>query len=234
MNGLNLVTGENVVGYIFDSTWKPIVCSRSLSLSLSTAYLKTSVSGSGADETIEPTENSATANIDGLVSLQEPGTLSLADLQALQESHTPLLFRFQRTSLAGNVYTSQAMFFIVSSQDTGSFDGMNTFTIEMRRTGSIIQIYVPTPNPLNSNKVKRYPALNVSLSMAGGEVSFTSSLLIGKDILSVVKDGMGQAIIITSGIPVGKECLYDTTTGTFTFAVQFETGEEAYVLFQDI
>jgi hypothetical protein len=233
MNPLNLVPGINVVGYIFDSTWKPFVCSRSLSRTVTTATIKTSVSGSGANETIEPTENSATVSIDGLVSLQEPGTLSLVDLQALQDNRTPLLFRFVRTSMAGNVYTSQEMFYITSSQDTGSFDGLNTFTVQMQRTGPTVQIFTPTTS-LNTNKVKRYPVLDASLSMAGGELSFTSSLLIGKDILSVVKDGMGQATIITSGIPVGKECLYDLSTGTFTFAVQFEAGEEAYVLYQDI
>lgn len=231
---MSIVLGKDAVGFIYDGSWKPWVCARSISYTINTEYIKTSVSGSGKDETIEPTENSATATLEGVVSLMEPGTLSLADLQVMQEAHTKFLFRYQRTDQSGNVYTSEAFFFILSSTDTGSFDGLNTFTVEMRRTGSTSIVYVPTPNPLNSNKVKRYPTIGNSLGVSVGDTSFSSSLLIGKDILEVVKDGLGQAILITSGTPVGKEAKYTTSTGTIEFAVQFEAGEEAYVLYQDI
>ena len=65
--------------------------------------------------------------------------------------------------------------------------------------------------------------------------SFAVASLIGKDILEVVKDGIGFCKIITSGTPVSKEVKYTSSTGTFEFAIPFDSGEESpYVLYQDI
>lgn len=63
----------------------------------------------------------------------------------------------------------------------------------------------------------------------GGEVSFTNSLLIGKNIFAAFKDGI-QQVIVTSG-PVGKEVSIDIVTGEVVFGIQFETGEIATILY---
>lgn len=225
---MSLVQGKDAIAYIYDSVWKPVVCIRNVSFSIATEFVKTSVSGSGKDETVEPTENSCTGSMEGLVSLEEPGTLSLSDLQSYQEAHTKFLLRFQRTAADGSIYTSEAYFYISNSTDTGSFDGMNTFTIEVRRSGSITRIFTPTPT-LNTKPVKRYDYTGI-----GAETSFTSALLIGKSIIEVVKDGLGRAEIVTSGTPVNNEVKYITSTGGFEFPQDFQTGEKAYVIYQDI
>lgn len=63
----------------------------------------------------------------------------------------------------------------------------------------------------------------------GGEVSFTNSLLIGKNIFAAFKDGI-QQVIVTSG-PVGKEVSIDIVTGEVVFGIQFENGEIATMLY---
>lgn len=233
---MSLVKGEDVIVYIYDSAWKPLVCGRSSSRDLVTEYIKTSVSGSGINETIVPTENSETLEVEGLVNLEEPGTFSKADLDAVQESHQRLLIRRETTDQSGNVYTREAHYYITRSTDTGSFDGMNTFSAEFRRTGPTLLVYTPT-TPLNNNKVKRYPANGDSLNMVGGELYFESVLLLNKDVIEVVKDGLGHAKIILTGTPVGKEALYTPSIGgkgRITFGIDFQAGEEGYVLYQDI
>ena len=63
----------------------------------------------------------------------------------------------------------------------------------------------------------------------GGEVSFTNSLLIGKNIFAAFKDGIQQVIV--TGTPVGKEVSIDIVTGEVVFGIQFETGEIATILY---
>ena len=202
-------------------------------LDVSTATIETSVSGSGAWATFLPTKHSWTGSMDGVVTLSEVNKLSLADLRSRQYARTLLLLRFQRTATDGTVYTEQGNAYITDSSDTGAYGGVNSFTIQLQGTGPLVQIYTPVVTT-NTYKVKRYPNVGSTAPAAGGETSFVISALIGKDILSVTKDGMGNNDIILSGTPVAKEVKYDTTTGTFTWAVPFETGENYFILYQDI
>lgn len=69
----------------------------------------------------------------------------------------------------------------------------------------------------------------------GNENQFTSSLLIGKTILSFKKDGIGYSPIITTLTdPVNKELRYFDYSGNFTVAQNYEPGEKAIILYQDI
>jgi hypothetical protein len=68
---------------------------------------------------------------------------------------------------------------------------------------------------------------------AGGEYFFTNSLLIGKDILSVKKDGIGCSRIVQGVDPVAKQARYFNALGRMWFAFPFEPGEMGIVLYQD-
>jgi len=226
---MSLVRGQNVVVLIFDGgVWKHYACGRSCTFNISTEFIETSVAGHGKTSTFAPTKNSFTGSIDGLMDLNPSGKLSFPDLQQRQLAHQILLMRWQRTDESGNVYTSEANFYISNSTDEGSFDNANIFSIELKGTGTPIQVFTPTAT-LNSSKVKREPLTGV-----GGENTITKPALIGKDILEVVKDGLGYAKIILTGTPIGKEVKYTSSTGSFEFAQQWEPGEEGYVLYQDI
>lgn len=66
----------------------------------------------------------------------------------------------------------------------------------------------------------------------GGESSFSSDELIGKDILSVIRDGDGCSKIVSVS-PTNNQAQYVISTGTIAFASQLDSGTEVLVLFQD-
>lgn len=228
------VRGKNVAVFIYDGgTWKLYACGRECTLNRVTDFIETSVSGSGKFKTFRTTWNSFTGEITGVQHINKSGMINLADFDTLWQGQTKLLMRFQRTSDAGAVYTSEASFFISQLSDTGPYKDAATYTVNLQGTGGITNIASPTTS-LNNNPVKRYPTIGNSLGISVGATSFSNAALIGKDILEVVKDGLGQAKLITSGTPVAKEAKYTSSTGTIEFGVQFEAGEEAYVLYQDV
>lgn len=135
------VLGKNVVLFIqVASVWTPYVCALEATINFSTDFIETSVSGTGLWSTHRPTKNSFTVSISGIVSILSPGSLTLKDLRALQFAQTVFLMRFTREDVEGNGYMEQGSAFITSSSDTGSFDGMNTFSIDMQGTGAITPI----------------------------------------------------------------------------------------------
>ena len=227
------VKGDNVVVYIFDGgIWKLYVCATSAELNVATEFIETSVSGSGLWATYAPTKNSFTLTLSGVVSLNETGSLSLPDLRQKQVAQETLLMRFQRTDESGNVYTGvyadELSFFITNSTDSGSFDGMNIFTIAGQGTGALTQIFTPVvPVPIGAGLVYRY-----EFTTAVNDTSLTDSVLIGKIILEFNMDGLGAGKIIGSCTPVGTEVKYISSTGQFIWAIPSEAGEEGYILYQ--
>jgi head-tail adaptor len=79
--------------------------------------------------------------------------------------------------------------------------------------------------PMDLNQIQVYNYLGI-----GGETTFTYNGFIGRHVFNCFKDGI-QFVIITSGSPVGKEVLVDSTTGELTWGLQFEDGEYATVLY---
>lgn len=226
------VKGEKVVCYIFDSgVWKLYVCATSAELNVNTEFIETSVTGSGKWASYAPTKNSFTITLQGVVSLSETGALGLPDLRQKQIAQETILMRFQRTDESGNTYTGvyadELNFFITNSTDSGSFDGMNIFSITGQGTGAITQIFAPVvPVPVSAGLVYRY-----EYTATANETGFTDSNLIGKTILEINTDGVGSQVIY-SGTPVGNEVKYISATGQFIWAIPMEPGEEIYILYQ--
>lgn len=222
------VKGKNVIVFIYDGSWKLYACGRSCTLNLQTEFIETSISGSGRFSTFTPTKHGFTGTLTGVVMINKAGMLGLADLRQMQIAQTKLLMRFQRTSDNAEVYMNEASFFISSSSDEGSYDNIATYTIELRGTGTTTQVFTPTLSLLTS-KDMRYEYTGI-----GAEVSFSDASLIGKYIIDVNKDGIGNSKIITSGTPVAKEVKYVSATGTFTWAIPFEVGEQAVIIWRDL
>jgi len=226
---MSLVKGDNVLVEFYDSgQWKPYACARSCTLSTTTELIETSVTGSGKFKHFTPTVNSFSGNIDGIVSLDEAGSLTLYELRQYQLGHVLQRMRFTRTAMDGvSVYIDTVDFYITNVTDTSAFDSINTFSVELQGTGVLDQTIIVQPPIITAVKRFEYTA-------TGGELGFTDALLIDKDILDVHKDGLGNSRIVTTGSPASKEVKYTTATGTFLWAVEFEAGEEAYVLYQDM
>lgn len=226
---MSIVKGENVILYTYDNgVWKMGACFKSVTLNLSTTMTETTVSGNGPWASFAPQKHSFTGSAEGIVSLNEPGMLTLADFRAKQIAREMILMRYQRTDSLGNLYTDECRFYISNSSDNSSFDNLDLFTLEMQGTGAINQVNTPTVS-LNTNQTMRYEYEGL-----GGEMGFTDPILIGKYIEIVHKDGLGNGKLITSGTPVGKEVKYTSTTGEFEWAVQFEVGEIAVITYRDI
>jgi hypothetical protein len=145
----------------------------------------------------------------------------------MQLDKTKIRIRYSRSDGAGNSYTDDCYGYIISSDDNGPYKDIASFNIKIQGTGEITQLYTPTS--IGGGKMTRY-----DYSGTGGEVTFTDAALAGKDIQDFVKDGIGLGPIITTGSPVNKEVLYDTTTGTFTWLVPADIFEPIYILYQDV
>ena len=130
------VLGKNVVVLAKQgSEWVLYACATSATLNVTTDIIETSVSGNGRFKSFLPTADSFTGTLEGVTSFEPDGKLSLQDLRKKQIDHELLRIKFQRSVDPENVYSEEASFYITSSSDVGSYDGMNNFTIEMQGTG---------------------------------------------------------------------------------------------------
>lgn len=222
-----LVNGSNVTLKIYDNGgWRLYACARSCSINVTTSTVETSTTGSGVWAAFEPQKLSWTGSIDGIINLEEPGLLTLADLRAKQIAFEKLLITYERVDAAGNVYSDQGYCIITSSEDSGEVNNPAPFTIQVQGTGQLTQIFTPTPLELSA--VNRYDA-----TASGGETTLSIPSLANMDILSFVKDGIGFTVI-EAGSPVDKQVLYDVDTGDFTVFIPFAPGEPYYILYQTL
>jgi len=210
---MSLVKGENFIAYINDSgVWKPYICARNISLNINTEFLETSTSGNGLFATYVPTKNSFTASTDGIVDLNPSGDLTLEDLQDRQLAQTIFQMQFLRLDESGNSYNQLGYFFIFNCSDSGSYDGLDLFSVTLQGTGPL-------------TKLTRF-----DYTWLAPGTTFTDASLIGKTIIKVDRMGFNYTII-TTGSPSPFEVLYNTITGAFTFAIPSTTGQTAYVLY---
>lgn len=94
-------------------------------------------------------------------------------------------------------------------------------------------IYVEASIPTATQTIMVPGAVfRIEYTGTGGEVGFVDADLQNKNLFEAVKDGVGSSKIITSGSPVDKQVLFNTLTGSVTWAIPFEPGEESYVLYQ--
>lgn len=226
---MSLIKGENAIFYVYDDgQWKPIICARSGTFNTSAETIETSITGSGNWRTYEYTALTWTASFEGLIYLDGTNELTASDLRALQFSRTKILLRYQRTDKAGNVYTDEGYGLITAISDSGDYQSAVSFSVEFRGTGPLVIVFTPTPIDPTA-KVKR-----IEYTGTSDETFFTSSSLIGRQVLEVVIDGVSRSKIITAGTPVGQEAKYTSSTGRIDFPFGLPAGTEVYVLYQDI
>lgn len=229
---MSVVLGNDVNLYIYDGgMWKIFACGRECEFSLSTEMLETSQPGTGSFATFLPSKHSAEASVNGVVVLYKNNTLSLSDLRAYQIAKTALLMRFVRQDTTGlHYYQDECMCYIKQSTDTGTYQDVATFSITLQPTGTITQIYTPTPTTFNKMKRLEYTGI-------GGEYSFTDAALVNKDVQIVTRDGIAYSKLITAGTPIDKEVKYVAAAGSIEFSSSLPplaAGEEVVVSYQDL
>ncbi len=77
-----------------------------------------------------------------------------------------------------------------------------------------------------------YQTLVYDYTATGGELSFSSVLLEGKQVYGISRDGISASKILSSGTPVNKEAKYETATGTMSFGIALEPGEQVKIMYQ--
>jgi len=228
-----LVRGENclVLEYVeLLEEWVLYGCARSVTFTLETSMIETSITGSGGWKTTEPAQHSFTGTLEGLVNLEEPNLISLADLRQKQIDRQKLKLRFQRTALDGiKVYSEEAFFYITSSSDNGSLNQVNNFTVELQGTGAITQVYTPS-SILASVKRFQLSSLAVDTYVLDGfsDVSGSPVSLIGKTVLGLWASGEGLSKQITAGTPVAMEFKHDAVTGKIYIGSSAPSGTEFF------
>ena len=90
---------------------------------------------------------------------------------------------------------------------------------------SKIDSQINSETPVDTGNIKEYEYIGI-----GGESTITDSILIGQNVFLVFKDGI-QFILKTSGTPIGKEVVYNSTLGTVEFGIPFEEDEKATIIY---
>lgn len=226
---MSKVRGKDVVLEFFNGGfYKPAACGLDCDFDYQTEYVETAVSGAGNFRTIEPTRDSWTVSCSNLVSLKEVNMLSLPELRQIQRSHLPVFIHFTHTSTTGQVYEVSGYAFIVGSPTQGTFAGMNSFNLSLVGSGPYSESFVPSPiNP---------PGIVHRLEFTLGldQDTYTNALLIGKEILEVIKGSLSIDKIITSGTPASDEAKYTSGTGTIQTGVTWSGTENGYIIYQDM
>lgn len=231
MAGTNAqVRGMNTVIKFYDGGfYKGFVCATDQGITKKRDFVETAVSGAGLAKTQAPAGYSWGVTGAGIVALEIANTLSVADLTAFWLAGTRLYIRYERLSEDGKTYVDKGYIYINSIDETGSYNGMETFNFVLDGDGPIVQDFIPSPiiPPGMSHRID-FPSPTL------GSDTVSSGLLVGKYILEANKDGVGSTQIITTGSPSGKQALYNSAAGTIKFSQTFDTGEQAYVVYQDM
>lgn len=227
---MSYVLGKDVVLSFFDgSFYKPAACALDCTMSTKTNFVETSVEGAGNFKTVEPTQDSWSVSANGLVSLEEVNQLDIAELRVKQFAHEVILMHFTRTSVTGQIYEDIGYVYIESVEDTGVYNGMNTFSINLIGTGVLTQSFVPSPVVPPNNEMR------LEFPLADGEDTYTNPVLVGKKIVEVFKSGLGIMNLITTGTPAPEQAKIEipSTTGSIVFGT-VSAGEKYYCMYQDI
>lgn len=218
------VTGKNVVVLIDDGgTNKLYACATSATLNLVTEVIETSEQGSGKFATFLPTKNSFTGSLEGVTTLGEVSMLSLKDLRQKQIDQIVLTVIFQRTS-GTDVYSNTGKFIITGSSDTGNFNEMNLFTIELQGTGPLSQDIAPPPVTIPFTYYYGVTELDTT---AGSplEVSFVTSVTDAVTVASAVSyQGVPSLTVVDFGGVTDKVLFLKVPDTEAPFTLWSETG----------
>lgn len=229
---MSLIRGDNVLvaEYVaLIDAYVPYGCARDCSLSLVSEVIDTTVKGSGKFRTYKPAAMTYALSIGGLVNINDTNLLSLHDLRAKQIAQTEVMVLYQRTAEDGSIYSETGNYLIVESEDSASYNGINSYSVKFQGTGPLTQSFTPTEIVGN---VKRFEYTGIA-----GETTFTNVknvatgatiTLAGKTVLGLEIDGIGYSKMITAGTPTAKEFKFNNITGRFDVPVTMDEGIEAF------
>lgn len=226
---MSIVRGKDVVLLEYNSTllaWIPFACARSCTLNVATDFIEVSITGSGKFRDFEPSANSFEGSLEGIMNLRKANHYTIADVRAKQIAWERVLMRYDRTDTNGHTYTDEAYFYFSNTTDTSSFDNIATFTMAIKGTGPLTQVFTPSPL-INAIVYSLYYHTDGS-----GETSFQNNVLIGAEVVGAWR---GQDYeVITAGTILANEIKHNDISGVMSWTLPMFTDEVWHILYKVI
>lgn len=215
------INGTNIVLYYYDpETMEGIPFGAATNCSFEVSVDQVEVTSQSSAWFREYKNDIATWNVtcDGFIALEDYSYLFLANLQLSKE---PIQIKFQinndnggASSLGYTVFNGTAN--LTSLSLSGPVESTSTYSVSLQGTGAYTisgtQVEPGGVVVIGSNVVM------FDYTAAGGETSVTWAGAIGLSCVTVTRGGVEVRSIGVSGTPTGENVVFNSSTGTLTFA----------------
>lgn len=215
------VNGTNIILYYYDPETLegiPFGAATNCSFNVSVEQVEVTSQCSSWFKQFKNDVASWTVDCDGFVALNDYSYLFLANLQL---SRASILIKFQidndnggAESLGHTVFTGTAN--LTSLSISGPVENTSTYSVSLQGSG---------PYTISGTQVTPggVVVLGTNVTMydytaIGGETSITWAGTVGMSCVTVTRGGVEVRTIGTTGTPTGENVVFNTSTGTLTFA----------------
>lgn len=215
------VNGTNIILYYYDPETLegiPFGAATNCTFNVSVEQIEVTSQCSSWFKQFKNDVASWTVDCDGFVALNDYSYLFLANLQLSRES---ILIKFQidndnggTEDLGHTVFTGRAN--LTSLSISGPVENTSTYSVSLQGSG---------PYTISGTQVTPGGVVVVGTNVTmydytaiGGETSITWAGAIGMSCVTVTRGGIEVRTIGTTGTPSGENVVFNTSTGTLTFA----------------
>ncbi len=215
------VNGTNIILYYYDPETLegiPFGAATNCTFNVSVEQVEVTSQCSSWFKQFKNDVASWTVDCDGFVALNDYSYLFLANLQL---SRASILIKFQidndnggAESLGHTVFTGTAN--LTSLSISGPVENTSTYSVSLQGSG---------PYTISGTQVTPggVVVLGTNVTMydytaIGGETSITWAGTVGMSCVTVTRGGVEVRTIGTTGTPTGENVVFNTSTGTLTFA----------------
>lgn len=215
------VNGTNIILYYYDPETLegiPFGAATNCTFNVSVEQVEVTSQCSSWFKQFKNDVASWTVDCDGFVALNDYSYLFLANLQL---SRASILIKFQidndnggTESLGHTVFTGTAN--LTSLSISGPVENTSTYSVSLQGSG---------PYTISGTQVTPggVVVLGTNVTMydytaIGGETSITWAGTVGMSCVTVTRGGVEVRTIGTTGTPTGENVVFNTSTGTLTFA----------------
>jgi hypothetical protein len=215
------VNGTNIILYYYNPVTLegiPFGAATNCSFNVSVEQIEVTSQCSSWFKQFKNDVASWTVDCDGFIALSNYSYLFLANLQLTRE---PIMIKFQidndnggAVNLGYTVFTGTAN--LTSLSISGPLENTSTYSVSLQGSG---------PYTISGTQVTPGGVVVVGTNVtmydytaSGGQTSITWAGTIGMSCVTVTRGGIEVRSIGTSGTPTGENVVFNTSTGTLTFA----------------
>ena len=215
------VNGTNIILYYYNPVTLegiPFGAATNCSFNVSVEQIEVTSQCSSWFKQFKNDVASWTVDCDGFIALSNYSYLFLANLQLSRE---PIMIKFQIdndnggvVNLGHTVFTGTAN--LTSLSISGPVENTSTYSVSLQGSG---------PYTISGTQVTPGGVVVVGTNVTmydytatGGQTSITWAGSVGMSCVTVTRGGIEVRSIGTSGTPTGENVVFNTSTGTLTFA----------------